>query len=176
MAGSIWWLSSTGTAVMFCPGSLTRRLRLCWGGDAVRSSRRGSCACGQYADDPKQRPGQPLHEPCLLGAPAGKVRADQHGRQRPCAGQQFHGAAVADGAPNKTLSTKRSICMSTKTREPPAVGLRLTSSSTTRSGFIPLEPVMHFAVLFALICFWRGYIERVSATSPRYSGSAQQAG
>jgi len=39
-----------------------------------------------------------------------------------------------------------------------------------------LEPVMHFAVLFALICFWRGYIERVSATSPRYSGSAQQAG
>ena len=38
------------------------------------------------------------------------------------------------------------------------------------------EPVMHFAVLFALICFWRGYIERVSATSPRYSGSAQQAG
>ena len=39
-----------------------------------------------------------------------------------------------------------------------------------------LEPVMHFAVLFALICFWRGYIERVSATNPRYSGSAQQAG
>ena len=50
--------------------------------------------------------------------------------------QHLHGAAVADGAPNKTLSTKRSICTSTTVPVLPAKDWLDTSSSTIRSACI----------------------------------------
>lgn len=70
------------------------------------------------ADDLQQRPGQPVHEPPVSGAPASERRADQHGRQGPRPGRHLQGALVADSEVRRRLSAE-SICMSTKTRAPP---------------------------------------------------------
>ncbi len=45
-----------------------------------------------------------FYEFAVFGAPASPWRSDQHGRQRPCSGQHFHGTPVANGEVRRGLS------------------------------------------------------------------------